>query len=348
MLSPAPVGAAREGPREREENLKNPSRPLRALGLILGAWACLSPLHAQVGPTLTFESWKTDDHWADTVDDLVVTESGKNRASAGRTSTFYWDSSGRIKFPRGERDPLLSLGYEILTLDISSDSSFFDGQLNDVILVGRARSGELRPGLSLDVVAGVGNANDGHWSNSRAWYPVATVGLAFDLEEDSRLHAGLTHDGNLSLFPDLPLPYAAWRHRVSPGLFFQVGLPESRLDVELCERLRLELRWTYPLEADALLTWQPLESLESVRLFARYSRTLDGFRLEERRHRRVFYEHDRVQVGVRWISSLLDISLAGGYLLGQTFYTGHDVRSLDRIEDLRGQFFFGILIQGIL
>ncbi len=303
---------------------------------------------AQVGPELNFKDWKTDDHWADTVDDLMFTENGKNHRGQGRTSIFYWDSSGRIKFPRSVRDPFLSLGYEILTLDNSSDDSFIDGQLNDVIVVGRMNWGKIAENLHFNFIGGVGTANDGYWSNSRSWYPMVTLDFSQSLSEDKKIHYGLTFDGNLALWKDLPLPYLTYIEKISDDLNIQVGLPQSQVEWNLFDSLKFKATYSYPLEFNSVLTYQPLDEVEALRLFARYARTFDGFYLNKSTHRRIFYEHDRVELGVRWVNSFLDLSVGGGYLLGQNFYTGYDIRDLNRIEDLRGQFYLSILIQGIL
>src|SRR6185436_4426766 len=59
-------------------------------------------------------------------------------------------------------------------------------------------------------------------------------------------------------------------------------------------------------------------------LFAEVSRRVDGFHLIDQDRMRLFFEMNTVEVGVRWRTSWIDVSLSAGYAFGQRFFTGYD------------------------
>ncbi len=195
----------------------------------------------------------------------------------------------------------------------------------------------------LRLIGGIGTANDGHFSNSDALYGVGTIDFGRDYADGSSLHLGITHEGNADLFPDIPLPYATYSATVGENFQYKLGLPESSLTYHPVEPLTLMLSYEFPVEANAIASY---EIFEGVSLFGQYKRDFDGFRLDESDSRRLFYEFDRVNLGVRWITKWFDISLGGGYAVHQEFRTGFDIRDTSRVAKLSDEPFVFFTIQG--
>ena len=97
---------------------------------------------AQIRPTLIIDKWSEEPHWSETFDDLFFQERVNTKGDGAGTSVFYWDSRGRIKFPRAEIDPRVTIGYKVFTLGIDSEASRINGAFNDVAIATAVRVAE--------------------------------------------------------------------------------------------------------------------------------------------------------------------------------------------------------------
>ena len=71
--------------------------------------------------------------------------------------------------------------------------------------------------------------------------------------------------------------------------------------------------------------------------FADASRRIDGFHLRHEERLRLFYEMNTAEVGFRWVTTWMDVSLSAGVAFGQRYFTGDDLRHRTpggSIEDL--------------
>jgi hypothetical protein len=94
------------------------------------------------------------------------------------------------------------------------------------------------------------------------------------------------------------------------------------------------LQWEFPTNALARIE---AELGAGFSLFAEASRRVDGFHLRHEERTRLFFEMNTAEVGVRWKSSWMDVSLSAGYAFGQRFFTGYDLRNRTSgasVEDL--------------
>ncbi len=311
-----------------------------ALGVFLSP---LSSAFGQIGPRLVDEPWKDEPHYADTVDELFFFERADVEGSRDSARLFFWASRGRIKPERNSTDPVFALGYRIVTLDASSDRSAIDGQLNDVGVSAMARVGELTPGWTLRLIAGMGTANDGHWSDADALYGTATADFEAELGEASSLHLGVAWDGNSPLLPDIPLPYVSYAYRPTDGLKLAVGTRDAVVSWKPLETFELKLEYGFPVdvaaEADCAV-------IGGVGLFARYERSLSGFTIEGREHRRLFYSQDVVAAGIRWVTYWFDASVGAGWAIDRRFRSGFDLRELEMAGEIESGVFAYIRVQG--
>lgn len=297
----------------------------------------------QIGPRMVDEPWKDEPHYADTFDELFFFERADVEGSEDSARIFFWYSRGRIKPERNSTDPAFALGYRIITADISSDRSAIDGQLNDVAVSAMVRIGELIPGWKLRLIAGMGTANDGHWSDADALYGTATADFETELGEASSLHLGVTWDGNSALLPDIPLPYVSYAYWPTDGLKLAVGTRDAVVAWKPLERLELKLEYGFPVdfsaEADCALAW-------GASLFARYEKSLSGFTINDREHRRIFYDHDIVAAGLRWVTYWFDASVGAGWAIDREFRSGFDLRDLEMAGEIASGAFAYIRVQG--
>ena len=309
-----------------------------AAGLFLGG-----SIRAQIGPRMVDEPWKDTPHWADTTDELLFFGRADTEDVDGSARVFYWDSRGRIKPERESTDPLFAIGYRAVTMDTSSPNPLLDGQLNDVAVALMGNLGELAEGWQLRLIGGMGTANDGHWDNTDALYGTATLDVCRPLDETSELHFGVTWDGNSSLLPDIPLPYIAWTTRPDESLLIVAGTRDIVVQWEPVKNLELKVQYAFPVDAAAEAGYAFLGGLS---LFAQYAQTLDPYFIDGVENQRLFYGHNRVMVGLRWVTDYFDISIGPGYAIKSNFSTGFDLRELEKENDIDPGWFAYLRVQG--
>ena len=334
----------------KRPGLPGAGRGLRAALCAVAAGLC-APLFSQTTSAIFTVPWTPEPHWADTFDDLLFFGDADTRGAGEKTNMFYWDSRGRVKFLRGDPDPVFVLGYKVLTYDSRSDNRLVGGQFNDIALAGATRVDGLVEGWRIDIMGGAGTANDGYFRNRQAWYPTAALGGSRPAGAAGRFCAGIEFDGNRVLWPDVPLPYLSYHDSLGERVRYAVGIPETSLAVRLCERTTLDLKYCFPVKCDATVEY---EAAEWLRLYAQYGRTLEGFamgapnrdRIGLRRNQRFFHEFDRAGGGLRIATAWFDASIGGGWAFNHRFLTGWDCRGLDKYRGLEGGWYVALRMQG--
>jgi len=296
---------------------------------------------AQNLPSMVVDPWLEGRHWAESVDDMLLFESGHTKGSNLDTSMFYWDSYGRIRFNRDESDPSWMVGYQVLTMSEESQSAAINGDYWDLALTLGHKFAEWDNGWRLSVIAGAGTANDGHFSDSDAIYSIGIINFAKQLDQSTSVSFGLMYDGNRSVCPDIPLPYVAYRHKVSEEFNYELGIPTDGFEWRPFVPLRLEVNCTLPVEAQATLS---LQLSKTVNLFTEFDSTTDGFHIEGTDNRRIFYSNCRAATGVRWITKWADARFGIGYAFRQSFQRGFDLRDTDTVEKLSDEPFLTLLV----
>lgn len=321
--------------------------PFRAL-LTVWVWSLLilvvvRSTHAQVSPALLLKPWNDHPHWADTVDEPLFLNGGQIEDSDRSVGIFYWDSVGRIKFDREDSRPSFSLGYRILTIDIKSKHPALPGGLTDVALVGAIELGQIGDDWTLNLIGGLGSANDNHFRNSDALYGIGALHATHSLDPSRRVHLGVSYHGNRVILPDIPLPYLIYEHQVDDSLLYLLGVPGSALRYRPVKPLAIEVTYIIPVTFGAKVAYYFTEELS---VLAEYKNSVDGFARHNRDNRRLFYELRQVRAGVRWATKLLDATAGVGYAFDQSFTTGFDLRDDDTLFELSDEPFLFLTIQG--
>ena len=291
-------------------------------------------VEAQVDESLVTRRWTTGNFWAETYDKPILTARGHLEETDEEIQIFHWYSEGRIKFKRKDLDPPVWIGYRAFTITIDSEADRFNHTFSDVALAIAVPLGSLGADWSVTASAGAGTANDGRWDNLDALFPVATLEFTGKIDPSTTLHLGLTLDGNRGLFDAYPLPYCMVEAVLGPGLKVVLGFPRAEIVLRPFDPVTVALQWKFPSDASARIEAE-LDAGFSV--FAEVSRRVDGFHLRHEDRIRLFFAMNTVEVGVRWKSSWMDVSLSAGYAFGQRFFTGDDLRSRTSgasVEDL--------------
>ena len=296
-----------------------------ALGL-LAAFAA-SPSPGQSGPLLLVEPWPEGAYVHD-----------RPSLQLWRTHTRDTDESVRFRLLEGATrfrldptlDPSPTIGFEAYLLTIRSDDPALPPRLAD-LSVGSAVLLHRSPNWTLALPFGGGFAGTRPFSDSRAWYGRASLISLHELDEKSQLLLALDYNGNRTLFPDIPLPGAAYVREVNEQLSMTLGVPYSALRWRPDERWQVNVTYRLLTQIDADVQYQLTEDWS---LFGAVENQRRAFhRHGDDRHRRLFFQQRRAEAGVRWqVLDRVELLGAGGYSFGGKLERGFDVRNTDTLR----------------
>ncbi len=336
MMTPFPRRSRLSAPLT---NARRCQRFLAGLSLLL----LTASTQAQTAPGLVIKPWSPDAHYAETFDDLMLVTGGHTKGDDHSIKTFYYDSYGRVKLDQDDANPDFSIGYRVLTMEIGGNHPDLPGGATDLAVAAALKLGEAFDGWQLSLIGGLGTANDNHFSNGDAIYGIGTINATKQVSPNAAWHVGLSYDGNRSIWPDLPLPYVTFQHRVDDKFAYAVGIPTSAVTWKPIDNITLEARYLVPFNIGAKAT---LHLTDELSVFGEYKQGFDGFWVHDRDNRRLFYESQRVQVGVRWAVDWIDVSAGVGYAFDQEYSTGFDARDTDTVADPSDEILVFLRIQG--
>ena len=310
-----------------------------AVGVVGGLADC-PPAFAQTGPALLVAPFPKE-QFIDTQSSWFYEDAGHVKETDQSVRISVYESTGRVRVVPGS---LISprVGWELEYIDI--DAGRADGlggagglpeQLTDQSV------GVAFPVAKVDewvfgVALGLGYAGASPYGEGSAWYGKATA-LAFrQFNENDALVFVIDYDGNRTFLPDVPLPGVAYTRRVSPDLFYVIGIPLSSVTWKPFERLSLEAGW-FPVESfhaaagyEFTPHWSAFASLD----YRSSAFTLDGLGGDDR----LIFQQRRAEAGVRWAPrhqrETLAFTAAVGYAWGQEFSVGFDARDTDEVADV--------------
>lgn len=304
-----------------------PRPPVLLLLALPAFWAAVpAPAAAQVDESLLTRRWRADNFWAETYDKPLLTAQGRLEETDERIQLFHWDSEGRIKFHRKDLDPPVWIGYRAFTMSVTSDSDVLNHTFSDVGVVVAMRLGSIGDDWTVHAAAGIGTANDGRWDNLHALYPAATIDFSRPLG-DGTLHLGLCLDGNRGILPSYPLPVIEWEARLDHGLELMLGFPKVEIIARPLAPLILSFEYAFPANASVRVEG---DLGDGFSVFVEASRRVDGFHLRHEKDLRLFFSLNAAELGFRWVTKYIDVSLSVGYAFGLRFFTGDDVMDRDR------------------
>ncbi len=324
---------------------------MRTLQSMIMAAACttamstslLSSAKADTSPYLMLLPWSEDAGYFQSFDRPVFHDTGHTKQTDRRTRIFSYESTGRARFDKSQTFPDFSVGYRVNSLETGLNDPLIPSGFIDIALAAGVQLGQLTPDWTLSLVGGLGIATDGHFDNHEAFYGIASLNARWTITEKQTLDVGLAYNGNRSIFPDVPLPYAVFTHNLSPELTYAFGVPMSMIVWRPIEQVTLRASYFVPFNMNLEAAYHFTKQLS---VFAGYEDATDAFRLE-RADTRLFYEVQRVMAGVRWVvMPNLDITLGGGYAFGQELTTGFDVRDDNGFEKLSDEPFVFFTLRG--
>jgi len=309
--------------------------------LILAAQAL-----AQTDSRMVLEPWHKQS-WGQTTDKVLYEQQGDATDGSGTAQVFWWDSIGRFRFSKTDPDAF-TLGYRLLTTNFDTHSPSLPSELNKLSL-GAGMTLTQSAESKVKLVGAVGYSGDQLFSDANGLFGIAHLIYEHDLGSDRALVLTVDYDGAGPLLPDVPLPGIQYVQR-GETLSYAAGFPRSFVTCRLTDALTLDAGYEFPYQADVYLD-QRIAGHFSV--FTNFASFFDGFQLNKHADTdRLFDQMRRVEVGVRynnpdiWKGLSLDAAVAVGYAFDQSFFSGWDVRDLDKASGISDEPYIALIIRG--
>ncbi|QQE10627.1 hypothetical protein JD969_14105 [Planctomycetota bacterium] len=322
------------------------AKPLHLLLITLILCFFTSIASAQVGPRLLTDQWRGLHHYGETYDQPILIY-GNQTTRNESIDLVYYPSQGKGRTNPQEVEPTWRAGYKFITV-MSTNNFGLPSGLNDLAFQGAYKVGELTDNWHLEIGAGIGSANDGHWDNTEALYGLGDIIVKSQLDPKTILSVGIGYDGNRNLFPDIPLPIVQYHQLINDTFRYRLGLING-------------FTWTpndaFELDADVgmLLSNQLLginasatySINKNIQFFAQFLNARSGFFLENQGTQRMFYFANYGLIGGTYVfNEKMDLSAGVGYAFDQRFAQGFDIRHLETFRELNSHFLFFFKLNG--
>jgi hypothetical protein len=298
---------------------------------------------AQTGPALLVEPFPKE-QLIHTSSGWLIEDAGHVQGSGQSARLSFYESSGRVRlFPGNLASPRVGWEMELIDVDLGSGPRILPGQLIDVSVGAAfpvAKVGEWIFGGAV----GLGYAGGSPFGEGNSWYGKASA-LAFrQFSENDALVIILDYDANRTFLPDVPLPGLEYTKRVSPQLFYVVGLPVTSVTWKPMEKLSIEASY-YPIES-----FHAALGYEVARHFSAFG-SLDyhtaAFFLEGLKgNDRLMFQQRRAEVGMKWSPrEQVGLTAAVGYSWAEEFSIGFDSRTTTELADFSDEPYFRLGFQ---
>jgi hypothetical protein len=295
---------------------------------------------AQTGSALLVEPFPKE-QLIDTRAGWTYQDAGHVKETREGVRLSIYESTGRVRlFPGSLTSPRVGWQLQYIDVDLGPGSDLLPGQLGDQSVgaafpIAKIGDWVLAAGL------GLGYAGASPFGEGNGWYGKATAVALRQFSEKDALIVILDYDGNRTLLPDLPLPGVAYTRRVSPSLFYVVGVPVTSVTWKPIDKLSLEAGW-HPIEAfHAAVGYEFAPHWSAFGSFDYHSSAF--FLRELNENDRLLFQERHAEVGVKWSPrEEFGFTAALGYTWGREFSTGFDARDTDEVADLSDEPYFRV------
>lgn len=300
---------------------------------------------AQTSAALVLVPWD-EEALTESVTSVYGLEGSTSAAGAPDIDLFRFRTIGRAR-PTTAPAPW-AIGWNLSYLDIDTADPALPSKLADLQLAGGMRLGQTREAWDhtweFGAVAGVGFAGNAPFNDGDAWYGLASVFARTKLDNGAQLTVLLDYDGNRTVFPDIPLPGVAYSDRYNEELSYTLGVPVTSVTWTPDTDWRIDVRYLIPFFFTLRAEYTPHKHWT---LFGSYLSETNGYWIDGGSStRRLFFEQDRVELGVRFgPDSHTEIVGAVGYAFNQDFETGFDTRSTTTVSSISDEPYVRLALQ---
>jgi len=294
-----------------------------------------SPALAHSDARLMVRPWQDKSQFEFDVALLLFAEADTDNGAATTDMTIV-DAEGRWRLNPQQRGSF-AIGFDVTYIDMANDDPALPDSLVDHAVSVGIGVGQLH-GWEITASVGVGYAGDAPYSDGDAvYFRLDLVGI-YQYRQDVTIYLALNFNGNRSIFPDLPLPFAQWQQRLNDKFSFAIGFPVNSFTWQPTPRLTITASYIIPVTVDGRIRY---ELTDAVAVFGAFNNRFDAFRVDgQPDHHRTFLDQSLIEGGVAWSpNTQISLIAAVGYRLDGKFETGFDVRDTTTIADLSDEVF---------
>lgn len=278
-------------------------------------------VRAQVGPAMLLVPWGEGEVFQSSNATAVMFDVGV-KSAARSLDLSITEHAGRVRL-QPERERGLVFGHRLVVIRGDINPAFGDGVAIDQSVGLGMGVGEWR-GWKIDVALGVGFSSTDGYSDADGFYGLADLVATRPIDAHSSWTLSLNYHGNRSVFPDVPLPGAAYSRRVNERLSFMVGVPISTVTWKPIDRLRVEARYLLPVSGELMVEY---EVTQPVHVFVSLDNRVWPLHVDGGgRATRAFLSQRRVEGGARWSpTGRVEVIGAIGFAFDQELEAGFDL-----------------------
>jgi hypothetical protein len=245
-------------------------------------------------------------------------------------------AKGPPRGPPNQGPTPLTLGFDLLWIDFNSADPGIPNRLTDQSIGLGFPAGSLE-GWKLSGTAGFGYASNEVFGDGDGWYFMGDIVGEKSVGRGKSWVLALNFDGNRLIFPDLPLPYAAYTVAYGPVLRLTFGFPFISANWKPARRWSIEAR-VFLINVSGRVQY---EVNEKVDLYLTIDRETQSFHIDGTdRNRRLFLRQRKLEAGVDWQAGRKwKITFGAGWAFDQEFSVGWDIRDLDTVASLSDEFY---------
>lgn len=302
------------------------------LGLLLffGCVVISFQAQAQVGSALIAVPWQPGQSLSST--NYFLGLQADSEGTGFDTDLTRGVSYGRARFDAD--DPRnASVGWLYDHTELDGNDPALPERLVTAAVAGGVGLAQLDSGWDLSLSLGGGFAGDLPFTDEDAWFAVGSLVAHKEIDPRTHLLLILDYDGSRAIWPDIPLPGVQYLVVESESLRYSLGVPFSSFYYEPDDRWSFELQYIIPLGGYANVEF---EIDDQWTAFGSYASSTRGYHLDgDDEHRRLFFEQDRLEAGLKFEPGPgWTWTFAGGWAFNQEFTRGFDTRDTDTVRDL--------------
>ena len=303
-----------------------------SLRVLLITFLLGTTLRAQSGPELMLKPFPKE-QLIHTGSGWLIQDAGHVRGADQSARLSFYESSGRVRlFPGNLASPRVGWDLEFIDIDLGSGPRFLPGQLIDASVGAAFPLAKVGDWIFAGAV-GLGYAGAAPFGEGSSWYAKGSALALRQFSENDALVIMLDYDANRTFLPDVPLPGLEYTKRVSPQLFYVVGVPVSSVTWKPMDKLSIEVGYI-PTEAfHAAIGYEFVKQLSAFGSLEYHSGAFFIKGLKE--NDRLLFQQRRAEIGVKWAPrESVGLTAAVGYAWGEEFSVGFDARKSTEVADI--------------
>lgn len=270
---------------------------------------------------LAYQPWGQRQHLELNASTLFE-RSGPTTAGAVGINIYHGDFRLR---PMPKDPHQTAFGADVTHINIQGSVPALGPRLVDQSYAVGFQLGHVTNDWNLGMVAGIGYSGSTPYTDGGSVYAKGSLILDHKFNKQDSLALVVDYNGNRTFLPDWPIPTLVYQHIEGQKLAWVLGIPVGALHWMPNKRWTIDLSYTPIICVNANAEY---EFVKHWKLYASYQSNEWAFHRDGTDpSRRIFFEQNCVEGGLRWVPlPMLHLAVGAGYAFEQKFSRGWDLR----------------------